>query len=94
MKCPQCQATKSEVTDSRPNRAGLRRRRKCVACGHRWTTYEMTIAERAPRIALPNQQLVRQLEPILAQMAATLRRAEKAVSAAETAEEEAVESGS
>lgn len=41
MHCPICQAD-SKVADSRPADGGsaVRRRRECVECGHRFTTYE------------------------------------------------------
>lgn len=40
MKCPQCQHPESKVTDSRDSERGIRRRRECLACGFRFTTYE------------------------------------------------------
>ena len=42
MKCPKCQADDDKVLDSRSARDGaaIRRRRECLACGHRFTTYE------------------------------------------------------
>jgi transcriptional repressor NrdR len=42
MKCPSCGHAKSEVIDSRPSSDGssIRRRRECVACQKRFTTYE------------------------------------------------------
>ena len=42
MKCMYCSATESRVIDSRPTDEGLaiRRRRECVSCGRRFTTYE------------------------------------------------------
>ena len=41
-KCMYCSATESRVIDSRPTDEGLaiRRRRECVSCGRRFTTYE------------------------------------------------------
>ncbi len=40
-----CCGEKSAVLDSRPNTGGSwRRRRKCVVCGRRWTTIEITHA--------------------------------------------------
>jgi len=43
MKCPYCGFTESKVTDSRPTEDNLkiRRRRECMECGGRFTTYEM-----------------------------------------------------
>ena len=42
MKCLYCNAPESRVVDSRPTDEGLaiRRRRECVNCGRRFTTYE------------------------------------------------------
>ncbi|MDD3243226.1 MAG: transcriptional regulator NrdR [Eubacteriales bacterium] len=42
MKCIYCSSTDSKVVDSRPTEDGLsiRRRRECVVCGKRFTTYE------------------------------------------------------
>ena len=42
MKCPFCKADNSRVVDSRASADGfaIRRRRECLACGRRYTTYE------------------------------------------------------
>lgn len=42
MKCPYCSNLESKVVDSRPadEGASIRRRRECLACGKRFTTYE------------------------------------------------------
>ena len=42
MKCPKCQTDADKVLDSRSARDGaaIRRRRECLACGFRFTTYE------------------------------------------------------
>ena len=42
MKCPKCGTDNDKVLDSRAVREGaaIRRRRECVACGCRYTTYE------------------------------------------------------
>jgi transcriptional repressor NrdR len=42
MKCPYCRADNDRVIDSRSSQDGLaiRRRRECVSCGRRFTTYE------------------------------------------------------
>ena len=42
MKCIYCDHTESKVIDSRPTDEGtvIRRRRECLACGKRFTTYE------------------------------------------------------
>lgn len=42
MKCPYCLYYESKVVDSRPTEEGqaIRRRRECIKCGKRFTTYE------------------------------------------------------
>jgi transcriptional repressor NrdR len=40
MKCPYCGHNDSKVTDSREADDGIRRRRECLECGRRFTTYE------------------------------------------------------
>lgn len=52
MKCPFCGYTESKVVDSRPadESATIRRRRECLSCGKRFTTYETV--ERMPVIVI------------------------------------------
>lgn len=42
MKCPSCEYEEDKVIDSRSTKEGTvtRRRRECLKCGHRFTTYE------------------------------------------------------
>lgn len=42
MRCPSCGCLDSKVVDSRPSEDGstIRRRRQCLSCGRRFTTYE------------------------------------------------------
>lgn len=42
MKCPYCEYIESKVIDSRPTEEGnsIRRRRECLSCEKRFTTYE------------------------------------------------------
>ena len=42
MKCPYCGYSESKVIDSRPadENSSIRRRRECLSCGKRFTTYE------------------------------------------------------
>ena len=42
MKCPKCSCIDDKVVDSRSSKEGavIRRRRECLDCGHRFTTYE------------------------------------------------------
>jgi len=43
MRCPKCSFEDDKVIDSRSSREGsaVRRRRECIQCGHRYTTYEV-----------------------------------------------------
>lgn len=52
MKCPFCGHLESRVIDSRPAEEGstIRRRRECMACQKRFTTYE--IVERLPLVVI------------------------------------------
>lgn len=52
MKCPFCAHEESKVIDSRPTDEGerIRRRRECLKCGKRFTTYE--IIESLPIIVI------------------------------------------
>ncbi len=45
MRCPQCNHLESKVIDSRPAEEGfaIRRRRECLKCDFRFTTYERLI---------------------------------------------------
>ncbi|MBA7666149.1 Transcriptional repressor NrdR [subsurface metagenome] len=42
MNCPYCGDVHSKVIDSRDASEGIRRRRQCLSCGARFTTYEKT----------------------------------------------------
>jgi transcriptional repressor NrdR len=52
MRCPFCSFSESKVIDSRPAEEGstIRRRRECLSCGKRFTTYE--IIERLPLLVI------------------------------------------
>ncbi|HHU05695.1 MAG TPA: transcriptional repressor NrdR [Clostridiales bacterium] len=52
MKCPYCGYGESKVIDSRPAEEGttIRRRRECLSCQKRFTTYE--VMERLPLIVV------------------------------------------
>ncbi len=52
MKCPFCGYSESRVIDSRPAEEGttIRRRRECLSCQKRFTTYE--IMERVPLVVI------------------------------------------
>ncbi len=53
MKCPHCHVADSKVIESREagDNDAIRRRRECLHCGHRYTTYE--------RIERPNLAVVK-----------------------------------
>ena len=46
MRCPHCGSDDLRVLDTRDTEDGIRRRRECVACAQRFTTYERV----APRV--------------------------------------------
>ncbi len=50
MKCPYCGFTESKVIDSRPTEENIRRRRECMKCEKRFTTYEFV--ERLPVVVV------------------------------------------
>ena len=52
MKCPYCAFAESKVVDSRPtdDGASIRRRRECLSCANRFTTYETV--ESLPMVAV------------------------------------------
>lgn len=50
MKCPECGYNDSKVVDSRPTDNKIRRRRECISCGFRFTTYE--IVENIPLMVI------------------------------------------
>ena len=54
MKCLVCGCTESKVIDSRASADGtsIRRRRECLKCGRRFTTYEAI--EHAPVLVVKN----------------------------------------
>jgi hypothetical protein len=62
--CPNCDAPLAQVRVIETRRradGSLRRRRRCLVCGHRWTTTEGA-AERAERCALAARRRVREVE--------------------------------
>ena len=63
MKCPYCSYIESKVADSRPTDDGekIRRRRECLKCGRRFTTYE--VIETAPIIVIKRDGTRQQFLP-------------------------------
>lgn len=50
MKCPFCGFEESKVIDSRPSEGTIRRRRECLSCNGRFTTFE--ILETTPLVVV------------------------------------------
>lgn len=70
MRCPKCQQDEDKVVDSRIAREGaaIRRRRECLRCGYRFTTYEtiepidlIVIKRNGSREPLDREKLLRGL---------------------------------
>ena len=45
MKCPKCNAMGLSCADSRPYYETIRRRRRCLNCGYRFSTVEISIED-------------------------------------------------
>lgn len=56
MKCPECGFEDSKVIDSRPTDNKVRRRRECISCGSRFTTYE--IVENIPLMVIKKDNTI------------------------------------
>jgi transcriptional repressor NrdR len=52
MECPFCGSEENKVTDTRPGKDGksVRRRRECISCNRRFTTYEYV--EKSPLLVI------------------------------------------
>ena len=77
MRCPKCGCVESKVVDSRPSESNdaIRRRRQCIECGTRFTTYErreempiLVIKKDGAKETFDRQKLMRGL------VAATVKR--------------------
>ncbi len=88
MKCPFCAYEESKVIDSRPtdDNERIRRRRECLKCGERFTTYEAI--ERIPLIVIKKdgsrepfsaEKLLRQMLIACGKRAVPTERIERAV---------------
>lgn len=42
MNCPKCQSNQTKTLSTRTYDDYIRRRRECITCDHRFTTYEIT----------------------------------------------------
>ena len=61
MKCPKCGHDVLACIETRPSGETIRRRRKCLKCGHRFSTFEISFDE---YYGLKNSELF--LEDVLA----------------------------
>lgn len=89
MRCPYCGANDSQVKDSRPteDNNAIRRRRSCVKCGGRFTTFErvqlreLTVLKRSGRrVPFDREKLTRSLQIALRKRPVDQERIEKIVS--------------
>ncbi len=71
--CPSCGSTKARVMDTRQSAKTVRRRRLCLSCDERWTTYEVTESAYAA---------ISDLDAVLCKVAFALMSAKEAVDAA------------
>ena len=90
MRCPNCSSLDTQVKDSRPaeDSAVIRRRRVCVTCNFRFTTFErvqlrdLTVLKRnGRRVPFDRDKLMRSLQVALRKRPVDPERVEKMVSA-------------
>jgi transcriptional repressor NrdR len=62
MRCPACAATESKVADSRELDDAIRRRRECLTCGQRFTTFERIDRLGCPRCGASDSKVGAWLE--------------------------------
>ncbi len=89
MRCPSCNSLDTQVKDSRPTEDSsvIRRRRVCLACNFRFTTFErvqlreLTVIKRnSRRVPFDRDKLVRSLQISLRKRPVEAERVEKMVS--------------
>src|ERR671916_944312 len=89
MRCPYCGADDTQVKDSRPTEdsAAIRRRRVCVGCGGRFTTFErvqlrdLTVLKKSGRrMAFDRDKLMRSVQIALRKRPVEQDRIERMVS--------------
>ncbi|MBR5089482.1 MAG: transcriptional repressor NrdR [Ruminiclostridium sp.] len=71
MRCPECGFEDSKVIDSRPTDGKIRRRRECLSCKCRFTTYEMV--ENIPLMVVKKDHSIEPFDP--AKLDERIRRA-------------------
>ena len=89
MRCPKCQSLDTQVKDSRPTEdsAAIRRRRVCLSCNFRFTTFErvqlreLTVIKRnGRRVPFDRDKLLRSVQIALRKRPVEPERIEQAVS--------------
>ena len=89
MRCPNCASLDTQVKDSRPTEdsAAIRRRRVCLACGFRFTTFErvqlrelIVIKRNGRRVPFDRDKLARSLNIALRKRPVEPERVERVVS--------------
>src|SRR5262249_51054893 len=89
MRCPSCASLDTQVKDSRPTEdsSAIRRRRVCLACGFRFTTFErvqlrelIVIKRNGRRVPFDRDKLQRSLQIALRKRPVEPERIERLVS--------------
>jgi len=89
MRCPSCNSLDTQVKDSRPTEdsAAIRRRRLCLACGFRFTTFErvqlrelVVIKRNGRRVPFDRDKLLRSVQIALRKRPVDPERIEQTVS--------------
>src|ERR687883_531230 len=89
MRCPNCASLDTQVKDSRPTEdsAVIRRRRVCLTCGFRFTTFErvqlrelIVLKRNGRRVPFDRDKLLRSLQIALRKRPVEPERVERAVS--------------
>jgi transcriptional repressor NrdR len=89
MRCPSCGSLDTQVKDSRPTEdsAAIRRRRLCLACGFRFTTFErvqlrelVVIKRNGRRVPFDRDKLARSVEIALRKRNVDPERVEQTIS--------------
>src|SRR5437588_12411643 len=89
MRCPSCGSLDTQVKDSRPTEdsAAIRRRRVCLACGFRFTTFErvqlrelVVIKRNGRRVPFDRDKLMRSVQIALRKRPADPELIERMVS--------------
>lgn len=74
MQCPSCQHEESRVVDSREAKDSVRRRRECLSCGHRFTTFERVEYRLPPVVKRDGRRVAFDRDKLLAGMRLACRK--------------------